>query len=236
MHYYTMGAEVWRSADEWPPPGTEELRLHLADDGRLSKVSGTTSGRDEWPVDPSLGSGPMTRWTALVGGTESAILYPNWARFGERALTYTSPPLPEALEVTGHPMVTLFLSADGADASVFVVLEDVAPNGEASYVTEGSLRALHRNSIASSPPYRDAVPVRLYDRAGSAPLQPGEVAELHFDLLPTSYEFPVGHRLRLSIAAVDADYFDPIEGITSLTIHWGEEHPSGLSLPIALRR
>ena len=227
-----MGAEVWRSSDRWPPRGGEEFRFHLASDRRLSEVSDTAAGRDSWLVDPTLGSGPMTRWTALVGSTESAVLYPNWTRFGERALTYTSPALSEALEVTGHPMVTLFLSADGADASLFVVLEDVAPDGNSSYVTEGSLRALHRGSIASSPPYRDAVPVRVYDRASSTPLRPGEVAKLHFDLLPTSYQFRAGHRLRLSIAAVDADYFDPIEGVTSLAIHWGEEHPSSLKLPI----
>lgn len=58
-----------------------------------------------------MGSGAMTRWTALVGSTESAVLYPHWTRFGERALTYTSPVLSQALEVTGHPMVTLFSPA-----------------------------------------------------------------------------------------------------------------------------
>ena len=178
----------------------------------------------------------MSRWTALVGPTESATLYPNQQSFSNRSLSYTSSALAAPLEVTGHPIVTLHMSSDGGDAAVFVVLEDVAPDKSVYYVTEGSLRALHRASTTPSPPYRDAVPVRLYDRANAAPLEPGEVVEISFDLLPTSYEFAAGHALRLSIAATDADYFDPIEGTTTLRIHRGGETLSGLSVPIMSRR
>jgi putative CocE/NonD family hydrolase len=140
------------------------------------------------------------------------------------------------LEVTGHPIVTLHVSSDGNDAAVFAVLEDVAPDESVRYVTEGSLRVLHRASTTPSPPYADAVPVRLYDRSSAAPLEPGEVVEIGFDLLPTSYEFPAGHALRLSIAGIDADYFDAIEGATTLRIHRGGRTLSGLSLPIMPKR
>jgi putative CocE/NonD family hydrolase len=236
VHYYTMGTEVWRSSGGWPPRGLRKLRFQLAEEGRLTDAPEVASGHDDYRVDAALGSGPMSRWTALVGPTGSAILYPNQERFSNRSLSYTSPSLPVPLEVTGHPMVTLHLSADADDAGVFVVLEDVAPDGSVHYVTEGSLRALHRRSIARSPPYRDAVPVRLYDRASASPLEPGEVAELRFDLLPTSYEFRAGHALRLSIAGIDADYFEPLEGARTLRVHRGGEHPSGLTLPVLSRR
>jgi putative CocE/NonD family hydrolase len=232
VHYYTMGAEVWRSSSAWPPRGLEELRLQLAEDGRLTEAPEVAGGRDDFRVDMQLGTGSMSRWTALVGPTESAILYPNQDAFSNQSLSYTSAPLTASLEVTGHPMVTLHISGDAGDAAVFVVLEDVAPDKSVRYVTEGSLRALHRGSITQSPPYRDAVPVRLYDRARAEPLDPGEVVELSFDLLPTSYQFAVGHALRLSIAGVDADYFDPIAGATTLRIHRGGEHPSGLTVPV----
>ncbi len=232
VHYYTMGSEVWRSSDEWPPREVEELRFHLARDGRLTDVPEVANGQDDYRLDAALGSGPMSRWTALVGPTESAILYPNQERFSNRSLSYTSPPLSKPLEVTGHPMVTLHLSADADDASVLVVLEDVSPDGRVHYVTEGSLRALHRRSITRSPPYRDAVPVRLYNRAAAAPLEPGGVVELTFDLLPTSYAFQAGHALRLSIAGIDTDYFDLLDATTTLRIHRGGEHFSSLTLPI----
>jgi putative CocE/NonD family hydrolase len=236
VHYYTMGAEVWRASADWPPRQIETHRYQLARDGRLTHALEVTGGHDDYHVDAGLGSGPSSRWTALLGPTKSAILYPNQGRFSNRSLSYTSPPLAEPLEVTGHPMVTLFLSADADDAGVFVVLEDVAPDGSVLYVTEGSLRALHRNSITPSPLYADAVPVRLYDRASAALLEPGEVAELSFDLLPTSYEFRAGHSLRLSVAGIDSDYFEPFEGATTLRIHRGGEHPSGLTLPVRSRR
>ena len=236
VHYYTMGAEVWRSSAEWPPRELEDHRFQLTGDGRLTDTSEVASGHDVYRIDATLGSGPMTRWTALVGRTESAVLYPKQERFSNRSLSYTSPPVTKPLEVTGHPIVTLHLSADTEDAAVFVVLEDVAPDGSVHYVTEGSLRALHRRSITRSPPYRDAVPVRLYDRASAASLKSGEIAEFSFDLLPTSYEFPAGHAIRLSIAGIDADYFDPLEGAATLRIHRGGEHPSSLILPILHRR
>lgn len=232
VHYYTMGTEVWRSSNEWPPKDLDELRYQLAEDGQLTDATEVGSGHDIYNIDRELGSGPMSRWTALVGPTQSAVLYPNQESFSTRSLSYTTPPLTAPLEVTGHPLVTLHISGDAEDAAVYVVLEDVAPDKTVRYVTEGSLRALHRTSIASMPPYRDAVPVRLYDRASASKLTPNEIVKLRFDLLPTSHEFAAGHALRLSIAAVDADYFDPIEGATILRIHRGGGNASELSLPI----
>ena len=234
-----MGAEVWRSSNEWPPRGLDELRYQLAEDGQLiaeTEAVEAAPGHDDYRVDTAIGSGPMSRWTALVGPTQRPTLYPNQKSFSKRSLSYTSRALTAPLEVTGHPIVTLHISSDGGDAAVFAVLEDVAPDESVHYVTEGSLRVLHRASITPSPPYRDAVPVRLYDRASAAPLGPGEVAKVSFDLLPTSYEFAAGHALRLSIAGTDADYFDPIEGVTNLRIHRGGETLSSLSLPTMSKR
>jgi hypothetical protein len=236
VHYYTMGAEAWRSSSEWPPRGLDVLRYQLAENGQLVVETEVAPGHDDRIVDTALGSGPMSRWTALVGPTESATLYPNQQSFSNRSLSYTSLALTAPLEVTGHPIVTLHISSDGSDAAVFVVLEDVAPDKSVHYVTEGSLRVLHRASTSPSPPYKDAVPVRLYDRASAAPLEPGEVVKISFDLLPTSYEFAAGHALRLSITGTDADYFDPIEGATTLRIHWGGETLSSLSLPSMSKR
>ncbi len=231
VHYYTMGAEVWRSADGWPPPGFDQRRYQLADDGRLLVETPAGSGVDECKAEGKLGTGPMSRWTALVGPTESAVLYPEQARFSNRSLSYTSAPLAAPLEVTGHPVVSLYVSSDAEDGAVFVVLEDVAPDHSVHYVTEGSLRLLHRDSVTSTPPYWDVVPVRQYDRRSGAALDPGQVVEIQIDLLPTSYRFAAGHALRLSIGDVDADYFDVPEGAGDLRIHWGAPRPSGMVLP-----
>ena len=64
-------------------------------------------------------------------------------------------------ELSGHPCVTLHLSASEADAALHVYLEDVAPDGTCRYVTEGMLRALHRKECPAphASPGRRAVPL-----------------------------------------------------------------------------
>jgi predicted acyl esterase len=73
------------------------------------------------------------------------------------------------------------------------------------YVTEGQLRAIHRKLSDEDPPYAQLVPYRTFSRADAAPLVAGEPAELTFDLLPTSYLFQAGHRIRVAVACADRD-------------------------------
>ena len=40
-------------------------------------------------------------------------------------MVYTTDPLPEDLEVTGHPVATVYLSANATDTTLFVYLEDI---------------------------------------------------------------------------------------------------------------
>lgn len=134
--------------------------------------------------------------------------------------------------MTGHPIVRLFLSANASDGSLFAYLEDVYPSGEVRYVTEGLLRLLHRQ-IGVSPLAGDPVPFRSYRRADARPLVPGEVVEVVFDLLPTSFVFCAGHSIRLAIGGADARTFAaPV--LTSPLIyelHRDAVHPSRLELP-----
>jgi hypothetical protein len=116
---------------------------------------------------------------------------------------------------------------------VFVYLEDVDPRGRIAYVTEGQLRMLHRRLSADPPAYRQAVPYRTFMRADAQPLAPGDIAELTFDLLPTSYVFDVGHRVRISIAGADASHFAVLPGGPStLLMHRTRLHSSHIDLPV----
>ena len=66
--------------------------------------------------------------------------YPDRSQQDARLLTYTSAALDRAIEVTGHPVVSLFISSTADDGTVFVYLEDVDSRGRVAYVTEGQLR------------------------------------------------------------------------------------------------
>ena len=124
------------------------------------------------------------------------------------------------------------MSANATDGAVFVYLEDVHPGGEVTYVTEGQLRAIHRG-LAASPIENDPVPFHTLRRADSRPLIPGEVAELVFDLLPTSFLFQEGHSIRVAIAGADAGQFDAPLPVSPLIceVHRDLIHRSRIKLP-----
>ena len=70
-------------------------------------------------------------------------------------------------------------------------------------------------------------------RGDSRPLLPGEISELVFDLIPTSYLFRKGHALRIALAGGDADHFEPLPGdIAALRVHRSVDAPSRVDLPV----
>ncbi|MGL5191988.1 MAG: CocE/NonD family hydrolase, partial [Chroococcales cyanobacterium] len=152
----------------------------------------------------------------------------------QKIITYTSSPLPEAMEITGHPVITFYVSSTAQDGAFYVYLEDIDEQGDVIYVTEGQLRSLHRQISPEKPPYAVFGPYHSFERQEGQPQQPGEVMELSFDLLPTSVLIQKGHRLRVAIAGHDADTFAryPAQGNATLTLHRNAIYPSHIDLPV----
>lgn len=232
VHYFTMGEDRWKTAETWPPPA-DTHSYYLAAQRQLSlHPSDSDSGADEYVVDPTAGTGEHSRWHAQVG-IGGHVRYPDRNVQDAKLLSYTSAALERPLEVTGHPMVTLFVTSSAGDGTFFVYLEDVDPQGRVTYLTEGQLRAIHRRLSGSPSPYRQAVPYRTFKRADAQPLVAGEIAELTFDLLPTSYLFQPGHRIRLAIAGADASHFAILPGgAPTVHVHRSRLHGSRLDLPV----
>jgi len=233
VHYFTMIEERWRAGSHWPPHD-RTTQLYFAGDGRLAVEPGA-AGEDRYRVDFTLATGPHTRYGRLAA-LDVRDYYTDWDGRDARMLCYTSEPLAADHELSGHPCVTLHLSASEADAALHVYLEDVAPDGTCRYVTEGMLRALHRKE-RPAPDHRQVVgPYHSYARADSAPLVPGEVATLRFSLLPTSWRIAAGHRLRVAIAGADADNYGqvPHGRPPILSIRRGGVHASSIDLPLRL--
>lgn len=62
---------------------------------------------------------------------------------------------------------------------------------------------------------------------------PGKVTPLTMDLLPTSYQFKQGHRIRVALAGADIDHFQLLEGPAPIwEIQHTPDHPSHIDLPI----
>ncbi|MDQ4061067.1 MAG: CocE/NonD family hydrolase, partial [Pseudomonadota bacterium] len=204
VHYFSIREEVWRSASSWPPV-TDITTLFLDEGATLSGEPGRV-GEDAYKVDFTLGTGRNTRYERLAG-EDTREYYQDWQERDERMLRYTSEPLVADAEVSGHPVVDLWLASSEGDADVHVYLSEVEADGTVRYVTEGVLRAIHRNEANPERLQRWSWPFRTFARADARPMPPGRPEKIRFALLPTSWCFKRGSRIRLSIAGADADHY-----------------------------
>jgi putative CocE/NonD family hydrolase len=236
LFYFTLGEERWKTTTVWPPAGTTMQRWYLAQDGMLSpKAPNAESGADGYKVDFEASTGKTNRWHTPDSITP--VIYKDRAKMDRRLLTYTSPPLSEDTEVTGHPIVTLYVASTATDGAFYVYLEDVDEKGRVTYVTEGQLRAIHRQVSTETPPYKMLAPYHSFEKKDATPLVPGEVAEISFGLLPTSVLIKKGHRLRIAIAGHDKDTFAriPAKGTPVWTVQRNRVYASHVDLPVRER-
>lgn len=232
--YFTLGEEKWKFSDTWPPSGTKTVPFYFSSKNTLrTEQPSKRDGFDTYAVDYTAGTGTQSRWVSLVNPLHKPIVYPDRREEDRKLLCYTTAPLETPMEVTGHPVVTLYISSTADDGAFFVYLEDVDPKGRVTYVTEGMLRAALRKLSDEQPPYPVVTPYRTFLRKDAMPLEPGETAELVFDLYPVSYLFKKGHAIRVAVAGADKDHFAfiPTEPPT-VQVYCNAEHPSHIDLPV----
>jgi putative CocE/NonD family hydrolase len=232
--YYTLGADRWTTTASWPPEGFTDETWYLSGNASLTTIEPTGNGADDYEVDFDVTTGRHNRWFTNNGGGGD-VVYGDRREMDRRLLTYTSAPFEQDRQITGHPIVTLFVRSTHDDGLFIAYLEDVAPDGRVTYITEGQLRGIMRK-IADEPPlYRKTGPHHSQLRADAMPLVPGEVAELTFELWATSVLIKKGHSLRIAIAGADKDTFAhyPMDGGTpTITVERNARHPSRIDLPI----
>jgi uncharacterized protein len=125
--------------------------------------------------------------------------------------------------------MTLWVKTDAGDADVTARIDDVAPDGTTrSYQMLGRLRMSHR--VLATPPYNYlGLPWRTFAQGDARPAPAGEPVELKFDLLPMSYIFKAGHRVRVTITFADPQLRHSPPPVTILI---GGATPSTLTLPL----
>ncbi len=243
IHYYVQDEPkkgTWQSSDQWPLETQEPTPYYLGpgksgtiasvNDGGLGKAPPViTSSSDAYTVDYSATTGTKSRWGAI----EEAHSYPDLRTHDAKALTYTTPPLESGVQVTGHPVMHLWLITDAPDLDVFVYLEEVDNQGKSIYVTEGDLRASHRK-LSQAPFNNLGLPYHSHYQSDQEPVPAGNPIELVFSLLPTSYQFHSGSRIRITIAFADAGNFDTpiLTPAPTLQLLRDTGHPSLVELPI----
>jgi predicted acyl esterase len=167
---------------------------------------------NEWPL-------ARTRWTkyflqpdgGLATAAPAATTTLSYDTAGD-GLTFSTPPAPKPIEVTGPVAAKLWLSSDTRDADLFLVLRVFDPQGkEVTFIGSndprtpvglGWLRASHRKlDPKKSLPYR---PWHTHDE--EQPLTPGQPVELDVEIWPTSIVVPAGYRLALTVRGKDYEY------------------------------
>jgi putative CocE/NonD family hydrolase len=230
VNYYVMGApedRAWRSAPTWPLPQERRTPYYFVNDKGLRTEAPKDEGaRDAFTVDYTAAIEGDPRW-----GLTRAI--PELTTLGAKGLSYTTPPLASTVEVTGHPVVHLWVSSSAPDADFFVYLEEVDAAGKSLYVSEGALRASNR--ALQNPGYNVlGLPYHRGNQADRKPLTPGEPVELVFDLFPVSNLFDAGHRIRVTITGADkANAVTPEQSpAPELTVYRGQGRASYMELPV----
>ena len=243
IHFYLMGAdkaEAWQSAAGWPLDRQTMRRYYFGsgqtdgttsiNNGILVPESPTTSDEaDTYTANYRTTTGKKARWTAV----NWVHHYPNMRSNDAMALTYTTPSLEEATQVVGHPVMHLWIRCDAPDLDVFAYLEEVDAHGNASYITEGNLRASHR-ALTQAPYQTLGLPYHSHWQSAVKPVPADEPVELDFDLLPTAYQFSSGRRIRIAIVCADSDNFETPASSPAPTLRLMRDagHPSHLELPV----
>lgn len=234
--YYTLGEEVWKTAANWPPAPDTTATLYFAANHGLSEMPpGVEVTSDTYAVDFSVGSGTSNRWHTQLGGSD--VDYGNRSAADTKLLVYDSESLAEDLEITGFPVVHIYLNTTHTDGFCIVYLEDVAPDGTVRHVTEGELRFLHRQVATQAPPVVVFGPYHSFLAADALPVEAGATLELPVTLYPVSVLLRAGHRIRIALAGADADQFPrtPESGDPVWQVQRHAAAPSRVELPVIAR-
>ncbi|HET6978345.1 MAG TPA: CocE/NonD family hydrolase [Pyrinomonadaceae bacterium] len=235
LFYFTIGEEQWKVTNTWPVAGTRMTPWYFSENNSLTtSVPSGKAGEDRYTINFDATTGAKNRWHTQVGGD---VVYGNRAEEDKKLLTYTSEPLESDVEITGHPIVSLFITSTHTDGAFFVYLEEIDESGKVTYLTEGELRALHRRVSKEQSPVKLPIPYHSFLKKDALPLVPGERAELKFGLQPISVLVKKGHRLRVAIAGHDKDTFIriPADGAPTIAVQRNIRALSLIELPVIKR-
>jgi predicted acyl esterase len=213
------GLNEWRWEQEWPLERTEWTPYYLQPDRRLATGA------------PETEAAPHTFTQAppqIPAGRQLSSLH------------YETEPLSDALEITGPIMMKLYAAVDRDDTNFIVRLYNVDPNGNAFELTQGFLRASHREVDTQRRGPAEAW--HPHTAQSVSLLSPGTVYEFEILLQPTSHVLRSGHRLRIELSS--SDYAGTYCGMTTLFHHLPDVeevthsvnctpvHPSHILLPV----
>jgi uncharacterized protein len=203
-------AGQWRDEPAWPPhrASTRTLPLTGADSAPVASAPHRQGAAvDRLDVRPDVGSGA---WISCAGHLPFG--QPDDQRADDAFSLVYDWELDEELEILGYPRLVVRVGASAPVAFLSAKLCDVFPDGTSTLAARGFLNLAQRRS-----------------RTDPEPMRPGVVETVELELDATSWVFPAGHRLRLSLAGSDWPNLVPPPGPVTLVV---ERDGSALTLPL----
>jgi uncharacterized protein len=240
VRYFDMGDRKWRAAPSWraASDGLDTSYLSAArsgstklspNDGTLAPAvpTGRDSYQDSYVYDPAGGA------TVPAGkdGPDGFLPYVHLDQgFDEpHGLTFTGPALSKPLRLAGPSEFRFWAITEASDMAWVGRLADVAPDGSATLITQGWLRASFRDVDESRS--RPGAPYLPDDH--DDPVTIGLTTEYRMDIWDTAYTLAPGHRLRLWLGSSDTPTHEPLPVAGRNLIMHDSAHPSQLLLSTA---
>ena len=242
VQYYTMGINKWQQSETWPPKDVTYQTYFLGSKGNAQTMygNGTLSlsknskpeGKDSFVYDPmnpvkSYGGGVCCTGNAVQGGSFDQRIMETRADI----LVYTSQPLEEGIEVSGFIEADLYVSSDVKDTDFTIKIIDVYPDGRAYNLDETIQRAR----------YRDGYDKEVF-------MEKGKVYKVSLSPMSTSNYFKKGHRIRIEVSSSNFprfarnlntggnNYDEKIGVIATNNIHYSENYPSQIRIPVISKK
>ena len=137
IHYYVLGARTFKQTTSWPPADAKMGNFWFGENRSLTRDPPAKPFADRYSVDFNATTGDHTRWS-------EDPQYGDRREEDKKLLVYDSAPMTEDMELVGTPVATIYLASATRDPAIHLYLEDVAPDGRVTYLTEGVFRAVHR--------------------------------------------------------------------------------------------
>lgn len=218
---FDAGTQTWHYADTYPVAGTEWTKFHLSGNGAGGSVGLIAREAPE--------------------GEESPDRYalPDWdlVAAGKPVLAYDTVPSTTPLRIWGPIAATLYASTTATDTAFFVLLDDIAPDGTVTRLTDGVLKASFREIDPEMS--RPGLPFHPYLRRELP--EAGKVQEYQIELRPIFHTIQPGHRLRCRVQSNDPMFMNFLHTVYNTemmpwpsfnSLHHDAAHPSHLLLPI----
>ena len=168
----------WIAERGWPAPSVS-VRSYALGDGTLGEEAGEAKSlRHEGAQAPASDLG---NWCPGGWSLGQADFPPDQRAEDQQALTFTSTPLDERLEIFGFPKLRIRIAADRPVALIAVRMCDVDADGASNLITRGLLNLTHRDG--------HEIPTLL---------EPGRPYDVEVGLSSIAYAIPAGHRLRVA--------------------------------------